>query len=455
MRRWLLNRTIWLRGVVAVQMLAASSCAAFAGGFEIQQSAYFQGMSFAGVATGGPSLASIGWNPATSAFASYGLTVESSYAVVFPQIDLTVLNSDVQPPPPGTADIDMGRDTPLGASFVAWRLNDKTVLGLSVISPFGLATKPDDIDWSGKFVAITSKVFNIDAIPSISYEILPGLSVGAGVQLQYFELLKLRAATPLGGSSIDGDDFGVGFMAGINYSPMPSTSVGLGFRSSVHHMLEGDTKINVDPAASALLGLGPTVGAPTQIEIDLPEKVTFSFRQGISPRARLLGTIDWVNWSRFGVVPVVLEGPLDLGPLLPALQTGASVAELDFKWQDGWLFALGGEYDWSANLTLRAGVGYEISPIQSATSRLVQVPDNDHTWVSVGASYKTSANSSIDFAYSHIFYEDDAPFVQFPASTLSQGAPPLVGTADVSIDYVSVSWRLLLGSQNSGVSPVK
>ena len=378
--------------------------------------------------------------------------MESSYSLVFPQIDLTVLNPEVQPPPPGTAKVDMGKDTPLGASFATWRVNDKTVLGLSVISPFGLASKPDDTNWAGKYVAITSKVFTIDAIPSVSYEILPGLSLGAGVQLQYSELVKLRAATPLGGSRIDGDDFGVGYMLGINYMPGPNTSVGLGFRSSIHHELEGDTKINVDPPASALLG--PTVKAPTQIEVDLPEKLTFSFRQGLSPRTRLLGTIDWVNWSRFDVLPVVLKGPFELAPLLPTLPPGATVAELDFKWDDGWLFALGGEYDWSPDLTLRAGIGYEISPIQSSTSRLVQVPDNNHTWVSVGASYKTGANSSIDFAYSHIFYEDDAPFRQFPASTLAP-APPLVGTADVSIDYVSVSWRLLLGAQDSGASSLK
>jgi long-chain fatty acid transport protein len=455
MRLWPLNRTVWLRGIVAAPLLAGSSCAAIAGAFEIQQSAYFQGMSFAGVATGGPSLASMGWNPATSAFASYGLTLESSYAVVLPQVDLTVLNPGAQLPPPGTNQVDMGRDTLLGASFGAWRLNEKTVLGLSVISPFGLATKPDDVNWAGKFVAITSKVLSIDAVPSISYEILPGLSVGAGVQLQYFELQKLRAATPLGGSTIDGDDFGVGFMAGINYSPVAGTSVGLGFRSSVHHDLEGDTTIQVNPTTAALFGLAPTIKAPSEVEIDLPEKVTFSFRQALSPRTRLLGTIDWVNWSRFDVVPAVLEGPLKLEPLTPALQPGTSVANFVFKWQDGWLFALGGEYDWSPNLTLRAGVGYEISPIQSATSRLVQVPDNNHTWLSVGASYKVSMNSSIDFAYSHIFYEDDAPFEQFPASTLLQGAPPLLGTADVSIDYFSVSWKLVLGSQNSSVGPLK
>ena len=454
MRRWPLNRIVWLHGFAAVPMLVASSSTAVAGAFEIQQSAYYQGMSFAGVATSGPSLASMGWNPATLAFAGYGLTLESSYAVVLPEVDLTVLNPGVQLPPPGTNEVDMGRDTLLGASFGTWRLNDKTVLGLSIISPFGLATKPNDVNWAGKYVALTSKVLSIDAIPSISYEILPGLSVGAGVQLQYFDLIKLRAATPLGGSMIDGDDFGVGFMAGINYSPAAGTSVGLGFRSSVHHDLEGDTTITANSTAAAL-GLGPTIKAPSQVDIDLPEKVTFSFRQALSPRTRLLGTIDWVNWSRFDEVPVVLEGPLGLGPLVPPLKPGATVANFVFKWEDGWLFALGGEYDWSPNLTFRAGVGYEISPIQSATSRLVQVPDTNHTWLSVGASYKLSASSSIDFAYSHIFYEDDAPFERFPASTLLPGSPPLVGTADVSIDYFSVSWRLALGSQDSGAGPIK
>ena len=236
-----------------------------------------------------------------------------------------------------------------------------------------------------------------------------------------------------------------GFTTGINFSPVTGTSMGLGFRSSVHHVLEGETKIQFNPTASALFGLASTVEAPTQIGIELPEKITFSFRQGLSPRARLLGTIDWANWSRFDVVPVVLEGPLRLGPLIPALKQGATVANFEFKWQDGWLFALGGEYDWSPSLTLRAGVGYEISPVHSATTRLVQVPDSDHTWASMGASYKLSTNCSVDFAYSHIFYEDDAPFKRFPASALLQGVSPLLGNADVSVDVISVSWRMVLG----------
>jgi long-chain fatty acid transport protein len=432
------NLQAWFHGIITGSLLALSPCGALAGGFEIEQSAYFQGMSFAGVAAGGPSLASISWNPAAAAFAGSGLTMESSYSLVLPKDDLTVLNPGAQPPPPGAAEVDVGRDTLVGASFAAWRLNDKTVLGLSINSPFGLGTKPDDSNWAGKYVALTSKIFSLNATPAVSYEIVPGVAIGGGVQFQYFDVMQLKAATPLGTSNINGDDFGVGFMAGINFRPALGTSIGLGFRSSIDHKVEGDAGI-----------IGTALKAPIEANIELPEKVTLSLRQAVSPTARLLGTVEWANWSRFGVIPIVLERPFD--GFLPA---GSAIANLDFKWRDGWLFALGGEYDWSRNLTLRAGVAYEVSPVDAATTRLVQVPDSNHTWTSIGASYKLSPNSSIDFAYSHLFYQDDAPFDRVAASVL---LPPvhMLGEADVSVDVVSIGWKMQWGGSSPPPEPLK
>ncbi len=51
---------------IAGSLLAVISNAALAGGFGIEQSAYYQGMSYAGAAAGGESLAAIAWNPATA-----------------------------------------------------------------------------------------------------------------------------------------------------------------------------------------------------------------------------------------------------------------------------------------------------------------------------------------------------------------------------------------------------
>ena len=45
-----------------------------------------------------------------------------------------------------------------------------------------------------------------------------------------------------------------------------------------------------------------------------------------------------------------------------------------------------------------------------------------------------------------VFFQNDAPFDQFPASTLLAGSPPLLGTADVGMDIISVGWKMVWGA---------
>jgi long-chain fatty acid transport protein len=93
--------------------------------------------------------------------------------------------------------------------------------------------------------------------------------------------------------------------------------------------------------------------------------------------------------------------------------------------------------------------------VDGATTRLVQVPDSDHTWVSAGLTYRLGENSSIDFAYSHGFFEDDAPFERLPAAVQLQNVPPLIGEANVSADVVSVGWRWRFGGAPPAAQPLK
>ena len=411
--------------VAVAGSLFISPGGALAGGFGIEQSAYYQGMSFAGAAAGGPSLASISWNPATAGFAGDGLTMESSYSVVLMTADLTVSNPQAQLVT-GPAETDMGRNALIGASYATWRLNDKTVLGLSLTSPFGLGTKAKNQDWVGSYQGVTTSLFNLNAAPIVSYQIAPGVTVAAGLQIDYFDLQRQTAGTPFGTANLRAHDTGVGVVAGIDYAPSSSTSIGLGFRSAVDHTLEGHlTLYGVDEA-------------PIKASIELPEMLSLGVRHAVSPAARLLAEVEWVNWSRLDVIPVELQAPFLVLP------SGATVANLDFRWRDGWLFAVGGEYDWSPELTLRTGAAYEISPVDGATTRLVQDPDSDRVWASVGASYKTSADTRLDFAYSHVFFQDNAPFDRVGASTLF-ATPQLLGTADVSMDVISIGWRTVWG----------
>jgi long-chain fatty acid transport protein len=414
-------------------VLLANMCGeALAGGFGIEQSAYYQGMSFAGAAAGGPSLASMAWNPATAGFADNGLSFESSYSVLVMTAKVRVLNPQSQLPVTGASETDFGENSLIGASFATWRLNDKTVVGLSLTSPFGLGTKAQDGNWVGQYEGLTTSLFNIDATPMVSYEIAPGWTLGAGVQIDYFDIKRQTAGTPFGTANLRADDFGVGFVAGIDYAPSSATSIGLGYRSSIDHTLEGHVTIP---------GL---VKTPAELSVELPEMASLGVRQAVSPSVRLLGEVEWVNWSRLGVIPVVLQGSF-LG-----VPPGTTVANFDFRWRDGWLFALGGEYDWSRALTLRTGVAYEISPVDGATTRLVQDPDSNRIWASIGASYNMSSNMRLDFSYSHVFFQNDAPFDRVTASTLFQ-TNPLLGTADVSLDVISVGYKYVWGG---AVAPV-
>ena len=111
---------------------------------------------------------------------------------------------------------------------------------------------------------------------------------------------------------------------------------------------------------------------------------------------------------------------------------------LEANWSDGWFFSLGGEYDYSEKLTLRSGIAYEISPVDSPEKRIVSIPDADRVWLSFGASYDYSASTTLDFAYTHVFVEDE----KFERSTLS----PLLqadisGTIEAEADIVSVGMR--------------
>lgn len=404
-------------GALAAAALMAGTTAAVAGGFEVrEQSAYFQGMSFAGSAAGG-SLSSMFWNPAAAGEVGAGLTMNSNFTLILPDSEITVDGVTLGGNPALVGldnQVDIAKDAIVPASYAAWRYDSKTVFALSINSQFGLGTEPDNPNWIGQVHARTAKLFSVNATPTVSYDIAPGVTVAGGVQFQYIDLKRFKTAAVVNGPSatLEGDDeLGVGFTAGLLWKPVHGTSIGLGFRSSIDHDLEG--------TASA-----PNFSQPISADLELPEKVTLSLRQSLAPNMRVLGTVEWTNWSRLDVVPVTLDA------------NGVPVALLDFQWHDGWFFALGGEYDYSPKLTLRAGAAYEISPIREASERLLQLPDADRWWASIGGSYKYSETISLDFGYTHVFVED-ADIDRFPSGTT---APPLrlTGSAESSVDIISV-----------------
>ncbi|MBN9246377.1 MAG: outer membrane protein transport protein, partial [Hyphomicrobium sp.] len=348
------------RAAIGVAAIAAWSSAASAGGFDIhEQSTVFLGSASAGSAAGG-SLGSMFWNPAATAQFP-GLNSESSYTLILPYANVDITNSPLGPGSNGSSG-NIGIDAATSASYGAYQLGKDVWVGIALNSPFGLASKPENTSYSGSYLGVTSKLITMNANPTIAYRIAPGITIGAGVQIEWAQTKLQFRDSPVSIAQFGGNDWAFGGTAGITLEPRQGTTIGLGYRSQMTHDLEGSF-------AGRLTG---GTGVPGVVSITLPDIVTLSARQVVTPTTRLLGTIEWTNWSVFKNLPLSLPGGNQLS--VPA------------NWHDGWFFSVGGEYDYSPLLTLRSGVAYELSPIQDASERLVQVPDNNRVWLSIGGS---------------------------------------------------------------------
>ena len=426
-------------GPAAVLVLALSANAAFAGGFAIrEQSASSQGASFAGSAAGGD-LSSMFWNPAAAGALS-GTNTESHYSLILPDSSLSngALTGPAVPAVPALATLDtqtdIGRFAALSATYLNYQLAPGAYLGLSITAPFGLVTKPENTNWVGFMHGRRAQIFTLNVNAVAAFQVAPGITIGAGPMFQHMRATLKFAPAPVPGigSSVirASHNIGLGYTAGILFE-RGGTSLGIGFRSNVEQHLTG-----------AFFVTDTLIRTAARVDLETPETVTASLRHEMLPGLRLLGTVEWTNWSRLKTVVV-----RDRNNLFVA--TGGVITTLPLNWDDGWFFSGGLEYDYSPVLRLRGGLAYEISPISDPASRIAQLPDADRIWLSFGATYKWSETTSLDFAYSHIFV-DDARIQQSVVRNFGlAGNQPVTLNADseASVDIISASLKVKLGGR--------
>ncbi|HQS48591.1 MAG TPA: outer membrane protein transport protein, partial [Xanthobacteraceae bacterium] len=147
-------------GTAALMMpalLLGGASTASAGGFGLrEQSAYYQGTSFAGNAAGGAGLASMYWNPAAMGFAP-GLSVEGNVTYIAPHASIDVIGArsalGTNLGNVGVGDIVDNGTLPTSYISYAW---DRWAVGLAVTSPYGLITDAP-CNWSGRYYGCYSR----------------------------------------------------------------------------------------------------------------------------------------------------------------------------------------------------------------------------------------------------------------------------------------------------------
>ncbi len=416
---------IFLRAGSALGLLVIATAQANAGGFAVrEQSAYGQGSSFAGIAAGG-ALSSMFWNPATITQVR-GISIESDIAGIIPYANQNPSAGSLLAGLGGVGNSGVAALVP--GSYFSMQLNPNLWLGMSINAPFGLSVAFPDA-WAGRNYSGDTTLRSYNATPSVAYRINDWISVGAGVQIQYATAnLKTGVGPPqlVADALIGGEGWGYGFTAGVTLTPTPTTTIGVGWRSAINQKINGTL---VGPPAL----LAATTGSVTTT-LDLPDTVSLGIRQRLDGAWTLLGTVEWANWSRIGTATI-------LQPSGAAATIAGSPVTLPFQYKDGWFFSAGAEYKWNERLTLRSGIGYEISPIDDQV-RTPRLPDNDRFWLSVGASWQVMPGMHFDLAYSHLFVKD--PTINITAASgnpwFNPASPiPYVGDVSAHVDIISGS----------------
>ena len=361
------------------------------------------------------------WNPATMTQFK-GMVGESGISGIFTHAS--------QNPQPGSAFFNVypgeknsGETGLVPNSYTSFQLNQSIWIGLGINAPFGLSVNFQD-PWAGRSYGLDTTLKSYNATPSIAWRINDWISVGVGVQLQYADIHQTTGLGPFPGTIIlDGKGWAFGATAGVTFTPWPSTTIGLGWRSGLNQDINGTLSF---PAVI------PGTNGSVTLTANLPDIVSLGIRHRIDERWTVMGTAEWSNWSRIGTVSVnQLSGA-------PAT-IGVTPVTIPFQYDDGWFFSGGAEYRWNERLALRGGIGYEKSPISDRV-RTPRLPDNDRFWASIGASWVLTRGIHFDLAYTHLWVKD--PNINITATSgspyFTPSAPvPYIGTVDAHSNIIS------------------
>lgn len=387
---------------------ALTSGVSNAAGFYIQeQSVSGLGAAFAGSATHLSDPSTIYFNPAGMTKLE-GIQAQAGAHLLLPSSELTDTGS-TRPLARGGGQISGGdggnpySPSPVPNAFISYQVSDQFWAGLGITAPFGLANEYDD-DWFGRFDSIETELTTIDIQPSVAFKVNDMLSVGAGLNIQYSDAKLTSAADAVAGggtegvSELKGDDWSFGYTVGAQIKPLEKTTIGLSYRSAISHELEGS--VSASGTTSADFDVRGTA------DLDLPDVATFGISQGIGEKLTLMGQATWFGWNNFQDITAVTDEDFSILGGAITRSAGDVVSRVVQNYQTTWAYALGAEYEYSDDLTLRGGVQFDETPTTDEY-RTSRTPDGDRTWLSTGATYSLNDKIDLDFAATYIWIDDE------------------------------------------------
>lgn len=335
--------------------------------------------------------------------------------------------------------------------YGAYKLNDRATLGLGIYIPFGSSTRYSTdsvLRYNMNKLGLTS----IAVEPVFAFKANNQHSFGIGLIAQHSsaelrkfadwnasgsfdKAIKAAERNPNANTSgkvdgyanMKGKDWGFGYQLAWLYDINDRTRIGVNYRSSVSHTLKGTAKWNYDTskadsafnnnnlvpialginlplstiAKKAIQDNGYVPNEQASVKIITPESLSVHGMWKANDKLDLFGDITWTRHSRFKDVELKFENEKTIGKTIKSNQT-----KLSPNWRNTFKVAVGGAYQISEPLQIRAGVAFDQSPVRSAETRMNTLPDGNRIWWSAGIKYTLKKNHIFDLAYSHIHIND-------------------------------------------------
>lgn len=305
---------------------------------------------------------------------------------------------------------DAGTLSAVPNAYLSWALNKDLYVGVGLSAPFGLKTEYSS-PWIGSAQSNSFSVETMNINPSIAWRVNDAVSIGAGVSWEHIDAKYKRLASTVDlptavtglpvtvlttqstvAATLKGDAWG--WNVGGLFTLSPATRVGVSYRSTVTEDMTGDINVTGPAGPGGVTTLfNASQSSAAKASLKLPDTAVLSVAHQLNDKWQLLGDVSWTGWSS---VP-----KLDL-----VRGSGAIAQTLNTDFRDTWRVAVGGNYQYSADMKLRFGLAFDQTPVKGEATRMVSLPDNDRTQISTGAQWALSGGSTLDLGLAYIMFAD-------------------------------------------------
>jgi len=288
--------------------------------------------------------------------------------------------------------------------------------GLGLYSPYGLGLEwPENTGF--RTLAKEGRIVYLTFNPVVAWRILPTLSVGAGVTVNWSQATLKRGLGFVAGDEFKfkGDDTDVGFNAGVLWQPHPQHSFGANYRSATTLEFDGESRATLP---------GFSVSGPASARLRFPQHVVVGWSYRPTTNWNFEVDVDWTDWDSLDTV--VLKQRVSGFP---------AEVPLSFNWRSSFFYEFGVTRQFEHKFSVSAGYIYSENSVPDSSFNPV-VPDSDRHIFSVGIGQK----------YNQLRWDAAYQLAYGPTRTVNNSPiSPSGESADGRYEFLSHAFSLSVG----------